>query len=267
MNLKPAVIAILSLCLLASCSTKRSPLTYFEDISDVYEQMAPTDNYSLRIQPDDELFIAVLSLSPEASAIYNLPYANPATNSELLQTQQPSQMTYIVDTEGNINFPVLGKLHVEGMTTEQLRDELIKRISVEVEDPQVTVRLLNFRVNVAGEVKQAGPQKVTTERYSVLDALTAAGDLTEFGERNNVLVIREEDGKRVAHRLDLNSSELLTSPYFYLKQNDYVYVSPNKIRQDNSKYNQNNAFKVSVVSTIVSGCSVIASLVIALTVK
>jgi polysaccharide export outer membrane protein len=98
----------------------------------------------------------------------------------------------------------------------------------------------------------------------VLDALTAAGDLTEYGERTNVLIIREENGKRTAHRLDLTSSDVLTSPYFYLQQNDYVYVTPNKIRQDNSKYNQNNAFKLSVTSTIVSGCSVIASLIIAL---
>jgi polysaccharide export outer membrane protein len=101
----------------------------------------------------------------------------------------------------------------------------------------------------------------------VLDALSAAGDLTVYGERENVLIIREENGKRTAHRLNLNSSEVFTSPYFYLQQNDYVYVSPNKIRKDNSKYNQNNAFKLSVVSTVVSGCSVIASLVIALAIK
>ena len=101
----------------------------------------------------------------------------------------------------------------------------------------------------------------------ILDALTAVGDLTEYGERSNVLVIREEDGKRVAHRLNLNSADILTSPYFYLKQNDYVYVQPNEIRSDNSKYNQNNAYKVTVISTVVSAASVIASLVIALTVK
>ena len=102
---------------------------------------------------------------------------------------------------------------------------------------------------------------------TVLDALAAAGDLTEYGERSNVLIIREENGERKFAHLDLNSSETLTSPYYYLQQNDYVYVAPNKVRQANSKYNQNNAYKLSVTSTIVSAASVIASLVIALTVK
>ena len=108
---------------------------------------------------------------------------------------------------------------------------------------------------------------VTRERFSVLDALSSAGDLTEYGERSNVLLVREENGKRTAHRINLNSSDILTSPYFYVQQNDYIYVTPNKIRQDNSKYNQNNAFKLSVISTIVSACSVVASLVIALAIK
>lgn len=101
----------------------------------------------------------------------------------------------------------------------------------------------------------------------MLDALADAGDLTEYGERSNVLLVREENGERKFVHLDLNSSDLLTSPYFYLKQNDYIYVEPNEVRQANSKYNQNNSFKLTVVSTIVSAASVIASLVIALTVK
>ena len=104
-------------------------------------------------------------------------------------------------------------------------------------------------------------------RYSILDALSDAGDLTEYGERSNVLLVREENGERKFIHLDLNSSETLTSPYFFLKQNDYIYVEPNKVRQANSKYNQNNSFKLTVISTVVSAASVIASLVIALTVK
>ncbi len=153
------------------------------------------------------------------------------------------------------------------MTTEQLTDMLVQKISADVKDPVVTVRLANFTVVVAGEVKTPKTISVDRNRISVLDALAAAGDLTEYGERSNVLVIREEGGKRTYAHLDLNSSETLSSPYYYLKQNDYVYVAPNKVRQANSKYNQNNAFKLSVISTIVSASSVIASLVIALTVK
>ena len=158
-------------------------------------------------------------------------------------------------------------MHVAGLSTQELTKELETRISKDVENPIVRVQLVNFRINVLGEVKKPGAISVNKERYSILDALADAGDLTEYGERSNVLLIREVDGKRIYHRLNLNNSEVLSSSYFYLQQNDVVYVEPNEIRRENAKYNQNNSFKISVVSTIVSACSVIASLIIALAVK
>ena len=154
-----------------------------------------------------------------------------------------------------------------GLTIEELQALLTANIAKDVENPMVIVELVNFQVNVAGEVTKPGPVPVTRNRFSILDALSAAGDLTPYGERSNVLLIREVDGEKKYVHLDLNSSDVLKSPYFYLQQNDYIYVEPNKIRQANSKYNQDNAFKLSVISTIVSASSVIASLVIALTVK
>ena len=262
-----AAAAALTILATGCSSVQRSPLTYFNDIDQELTVSVPTDNYAPVIRPDDELFIVVLSDVPSASSAYNLPLQNPSRRSATLMTGTPQQQTYVVNNEGDIMMPVIGKIHVAGLTTEQLRAKLTELISKDVVNPEVYVRLVNFRVNVAGEVKSPGPQQVTTERYSILDALTAAGDLTEYGERNSVLLVREENGKREAHRLNLNDADLLTSPYFYLQQNDYVYVEPNKIRKDNSKYNQNNAFKISVISTIVSACSVVASLVIALTVK
>ena len=123
---------------------------------------------------------------------------------------------------------------------------------------------MNFNVNVLGEVRNPGRINVETQRFSVLDALAKAGDLTEYGLRDGVIVIREENGQKTYHRLNLNDAAVLSSPYFYLQQNDVVYVEPNKIRRENSKYNQNNAFKLSVISTIVSACSVVVSLIIAL---
>ena len=158
-------------------------------------------------------------------------------------------------------------IHVAGMTTSELQNLIAKKISVDVEDPIVKVALVNFRGNVLGEVRNPGTIGVNRERFSILDALGAAGDLTEYAERNNILLIREVDGKKEFHRLNLNDAELLSSPYYYLQQNDAIYVEPNKIRKDNSKYNQNNAFKLSMASAIISASSVIASLVIALTVK
>lgn len=268
MRLTPTIVAAVAIAAMTSCSTPRTPLTYFTDIDSVGLNASVAEGqYLTRIVPDDELLITITSQNPEATAPYNLPLSNPAVNSQLTKATTPQQMTYIVDSKGDIILPIIGKMHVGGLTTEQVRDMVTEKVSADVEDPTVIVKMINFRVNVAGEVKTPGVVDVTRERFSILDALSSAGDLTEYGERSNVLLVREENGKRTAHRIDLNSSDILSSPYFYVKQNDYIYVTPNKIRQDNSKYNQNNAFKLSVISTIVSACSVVASLVIALAIK
>lgn len=267
MKFKHILVAVGIAAVMSSCSSQKTVLPYFTDITTIKEGSFPLDDVQVKIRPDDELYIAVTSSNPEATAIYNLPSANYASRDNLVINTSPSYQTYVVTSKGDINFPTLGTLHVEGMTTEQLQAELTRLISAEVEDPMVRVELVNFNVNVAGEVHKPGIIPVKRNKFSILDALSAAGDLTEYGERSNVLVMREEDGKRVYAHLDLNSSDVFTSPYFYLQQNDYIYVEPNSIRQANSKYNQNNAFKLSVTSAIVSAASVIASLVIALTVK
>lgn len=253
--------------LLSSCSSSKTVLPYFTDISDVQTGTYAATDYTPEIKPDDELLITVMSEVPEASAPYNLPAINPGQRDVITVTTSPRQQTYIVDSKGDINFPILGKIHAAGNTCEQLQQMLTEKISADVKDPLVSVTLVNFKVIVAGEVAKPGTIKVNSNRFSVLDALSAAGDLTPYGERSNVLLVREENGKRTFTHLDLNSSETLTSPYFYLKQNDYIYVEPNAIRQANAKYNQDNAYKLTVISTIVSAASVIASLVIALTIK
>lgn len=251
----------------SSCTTYTTSLSYFEDVKDSISGEFTQGDYGIKIIPDDELLITVTSMIPSATAMYNLSLSNPAVREQLLNVSQPQQQTYIVDGNGNIQFPVLGKLHVAGLSTQELTQELVARISKNVENPIVRVQLVNFRINVLGEVKKPGAISVKKERYSILDALADAGDLTEYGERSNVMLIREVNGKRLYQRLNLNSSAVLTSPYFYLQQNDVVYVEPNEIRRENAKYNQNNSYKISVVSTIVSACSVIASLIIALVVK
>ena len=251
---------------LTSCSKYTTVLPYFADLP-AQEGTYPMNSYIQTIMPDDELYISVTSTSPEATAAFNAPSSNPATKDNLPNVMSPTFQTYIVNTEGNINFPTLGTIHVEGMTTESLQKYLTAQISKEVDDPLVRVELVNFQVNVAGEVTTPQTIKVTRNRFSILDALTAAGDLTPYGERDRVLIIREKDGKKEYARVNLNSADLLTSPYYYLQQNDYIYVEPNNVRKSNAKYNQDNAFKLSVISTVVSGVSVIASLIIALAVK
>ena len=262
------LIMLMAAATLLSCTTtKDNNLAYFKDLAATTNGTLPNvqGNYPIRIQPDDELVITVTSSVPQATAAYNVPLDNPATRSSLMTATQPRTQTYIVDEHGDIMMPVLGRLHVGGKTIPEISSMVTTMVAENVKDPFVRVDIVNFSIDVLGEVRN--PHRVVTgqQYFTVLDALAACGDLTEFGQRDRVYVIRTEDGQRAYHRLDLTSSEMFNSPYFYMRQNDVVYVEPNKIRIDNSKYNQNNAFKLSVISTIVSSVSVVASLVIALT--
>ena len=267
---KHIFLAIIALAMLASCSsTKEVPtLGYFQNLKQA-EGTLPDNvtDYKIKIQPDDELIITITSASPEATAMYNLPLNNPSSKGNINAGQAPRVQTFIVDAKGMIQLPVLGEIKAAGMSTKELEAVIKNRVSEQVNDPFVRVEMINFTVNVMGEVKAPQRMVVGKERFSVLDALAAAGDLTEYGKRDNVLVIRTENGKSTYHRLNLTDGSIYASPYFYLQQNDVVYVEPNDIKIDNSKYNQYSSFKLSQVSTIVSVASVIASLVIALCVK
>lgn len=259
------------LTLLCSCKTHEN-LAYFSNNTPALEQAVANADWKLKIVPDDELAITVTSEVPEATAIYNLPLVNPASgNSSTVNLRERTTLTtntqiqtYIVDKQGNIKFPQLGTIHVAGLTTAQVAEELTRRIAEKVEAPYVRVELYNFKVNVLGEVAKPGLVHIPSERFTILDALAEAGDLTIFGRRDNVTLVREQDGKVTYHRVDLNDAKLFDSPYYYLQQNDAIYVEPTEARRGQAEYNQNNAYKISVVSAIVSGCSVIASLIIAL---
>jgi polysaccharide export outer membrane protein len=272
-----ATIAAMTLMMgatsLSSCSSNKTVLPYFTDLSQ--EGSVEQGSYTVTIVPDDELLINVSAEESSAVDPFTIPFQrqrvsdfNEPTNIQSqVQTRRGNSLTYMpykVNREGFINFPVLGQIHVEGLTLSQLADYLTQKISLTVKDPIVSVELTNFHVNVMGEVTSPGSRLVNRERYSILDAISDAGDLTPYGERSSVLLIREENGQRTYHRLNLNSGDLLSSPYFYLKQNDVVYVEPNNIRQANAKVDQDKSFKLSMTSVIVSAASVVASLIIAL---
>ena len=259
-----AVIITLTGCKTSSENT----LSYFRNLGDSTSGVMPQGSgHEIKIIPEDELSIVISSSVPEATAMFNQPQANTARRGEMNTQSTPRIQTYIVNNDGDIVLPVIGHLNVAGKTTQEIEQMILSRVSSTVKDPFVRVELMGFYVNVMGEVKNPHRIFVNSKRYTLLDALSEAGDLTEFGERSKVLVIREENGKQMYHRLDLADNNVFSSPYFYLQQNDVVYVEPNEIRIDNSKYNQNNAYKLTVVSTIVSAASVVASLVIALVVK
>jgi Periplasmic protein involved in polysaccharide export len=181
------------------------------------------------IQPNDLLNITVSSLNPEASAIFNQPN-NAGTTATLTTTTANG---YLVDGEGNIQFPLLGSIKAAGMTKDELKNKLTKDLTDKklLVDPIIAVRFLNFKVTVLGEVAKPTVITVPSEKISLLEAIGLAGDLTIYAQRDNVMVIREEDdGKKTTKRLNLNSTELFNSPYYYLKPNDVVYVEPNKAK-------------------------------------
>lgn len=262
--LSKALVLLFVIASLASCRSKQE-LAYFYKHSDA--DTLNLANYSIKIQPADELIITVNSLIPEASYPYNLPVLNPAHQGSIEITTTTQNQTYTVDKEGYITFPILGKIHVEGLSTQEIAQLLTDKISEAVDQPIVRVQLVNFRINVLGEVMKPGAIQVKTERFSVLDALAAVGDLTVYGKRDNVLLIREENGERQFHRLNLNEAAIVNSPYFYLQQNDVIYVEPSNTRKSNSEYNQNNSFKIQIASTVVSVISVMSSLIIALVIN
>ena len=210
-----------------SCvNTKKA--TYFDGIQDA-EMIVVTPEFEPIVKPNDILSISVSSLNPQASELFNKPNL-PVVNAALNTPTTTQSSGYLVSLDGFIQFPILGNIRVSGLTQKQLKAQLIKTLVDKklLVDPVVDIRFLNFRISVIGEVAKPGDVTVPSEKISLLEALALAGDLTIYGRRDNVLLIREENGKRITKRIDLNSSSVLTSPYYYLRSNDIIYVEPNK---------------------------------------
>jgi polysaccharide export outer membrane protein len=220
-------LIVVPLCMLSCVNSKQ--LSYFQDLSDTARKhlvdMAPFQ--PLRLQADDQVQINISSISPEASQFFNQLMQTP-TAGVGVSGGQTFQNNYSVNQEGFISLPMLGDLSVKGMATEELRIKIKGMLKDYLKEPVVTVKLVNFRVTVIGEV--GGPQVVPVqgERINVLEALGAAGDMTVYAKRYNVKVVRQNEGKMEVSHLDFNSSKAIQSPYFQLKQNDVVYVEPNK---------------------------------------
>jgi len=235
MYLKISMFLCFSGCFFTSCVNSRKAV-YFNNIQDTTLDNALV-NVEPVIQTNDLLNITVTSLNPEASMVFNTPNitmpvtaTSSGTTSSLGSYGTPQLMGYLVNADGTIKFPVLGTVKAAGLTKRQLENLLSDTLAGRklLVDPIVTARFLNFRVTVLGEVARPTTLNVANERISILEALGLAGDLTIYAKRNNVLLIRESGEKKIVKRIDLNSNEILTSPYYYLKTNDIVYVEPRK---------------------------------------
>ena len=229
-RMKPRFKVLGLVCALLVCSScvNTRKAVYFNDVGNITFEPGVSDLEPI-IKSNDILSISVSSLNPEASNVFNAPNL-PSTTGYTVTSTTTQTSGYLVDLEGFIQFPILGSIRASGLTKKELKEQLTKMLLNKklLVDPIVDIRYLNFRVSVMGEVARPTVVTVPSEKISLLEALALAGDLTVNARRDNVMVIREENGKRIVKRLDLNSNTLLTSPYFYLKSNDIVYAEPNK---------------------------------------
>lgn len=219
------------LLLFSSCSQKRN-LVYFKDLPDsVAVQSAIPQIPETKIQSGDILKITVSTLNPESNILFNNGTLQPSLEDNINNVRNQSAIEgYLVDQDGFISFPVIGQIKLQGFTREEARKEMVKQISSYVKDPIVNIRFLNFRITVIGEVKNPSTFTIPNEKVNILEAIGMAGDMTSFGKRDNILVIREEKGQRTMVRLDIGKQNIMNSPYFYLRQNDVVYIEPTKYR-------------------------------------
>ena len=235
-----------------SCSTPKE-ISYFQDLQPGISELTITDPVEIKVRPKDKLSILVNSQDQKLNELFNLQNTGGNTSGNRIE------LGYTVDTQGFINFPVLGKVKVDGMTREQIAEHLTEQIKERelIKDPVVTVEFLNLGVSVLGEVNNPGRIKIDRDNMTILDALSEAGDLTIYGKREKVLVLRQENGKQRVYGVNLCSADhIYTSPVYYLQQNDVVYVEPNDTKSRQSTVNGNTvrstSFWMSFASFIIS---------------
>ena len=261
MTLKPTLnqtilyVLVSVLLTLSSCAS-RQDLVYFQD-EPLTEVNSMPSNFELKYKTDDLITIDVTGLDFEAVLPFNLPIvAN--NNGNLLNGQGNLRMqAYLIDAQGNIEFPVIGTVKIAGLTRAEATNMLKEKISEYVKDPIVNIRIANFTVTVIGEVNRPGTFTLQDERITLPEALGLAGDLTIFGKRDNVLLIREIDGVKSFAKIDLTSIDVINSPAYYLTQNDIIVVEPNSARIKSSSFNPNTAIWVGVLGTLATLTAII----------
>lgn len=240
--------------LLGSCGSTKN-VAYFQN-SDTVDLSQSQFLYDAKIMPKDQLTITVSTTNDEAAVPFNLTVPTPQSVNSRSSYSQAMLQTYLVDNSGNITYPIIGEIHVGGLTKSEAENMIREKIKVymaEAENPIVTVRMTGYQISVIGEVARPGTFTVSREKITVLEALAQAGDLTIYGVRNNVQLIREDaDGKKAIYFLNLNDANLINSPYYYLQQNDVIYVTPNKVKAQNSSVGSMTSLWFSATSILIS---------------
>lgn len=258
------LLCMIVLTALTGACTSYKKVPYLQNSETVDLSQLPKSLYDAKIMPKDLLTITVSTTDPQAAVPFNLTIQTPyGTGGNKYTTTQPSLQQYLVDNEGNIDFPVLGKLHIGDMTKTDVEKMIQQKLQPYLkETPIINVRMVNYKISVLGEVASPGTFTVSNEKVNIFEALALAGDMTIWGRRDNVKLMREDSqGERKIVELDLNDANVVGSPYFYLQQNDVVYVTPNQKKAKNSDVGTQTSFWFSGASILIS----IATLIVTLT--
>lgn len=249
----------IGIMMLVSCGSTKD-VAYLQN-SDEIDFKRSRHLYDAKIMPKDILTITVSTVNPEAATPFNLSVPTVFNINRGSTYSQPSVLAYLVDNEGCIDFPIIGSLKVSGLTKSACEKLIHDKISPYMninEDPVVTVRMSNYKISVMGEVAHPGMFTVDNEKINILEALAKAGDLTIYGKRTNVKLIREDEtGMKQIYTLNLNDANLVSSPYYYLQQNDIVYVEPNKVKSRNSNISTSTTIWFSATSILISLASLL----------
>ena len=240
---KKILFLILLICFF-SCGSRKE-IVYLQDI-DAKSSYESAKSYDPKLQADDLLSIVVSAESPEVTVPFNIPdiEGNDAKNRGF--------KTYLIDNTGYIDFPIIGKIKLGGLTRAEASTKLIAAISEYIKAPTVTIRIVNYKVSVLGEVNNPGSFNIPGERITILEALSLAGDLSIYGKRDNILVIREIEGKKTYTRLNLTQADIFESPFYYLSQNDVVFIEPNKTKINASKIGADTTLTISAISLLIT---------------
>ena len=244
---------VLSLLVLGffSCASRKE-VVYFQNI-DSLAAPEKASSYEIKIQPDDLLMIIVSAEDSESAMPFNLTTVSMAGSNNMLAGRGVETLqSYLVDASGSIDFPILGKLKVSGLSRSEVLTLFKNKIGVYIKNPIINLRIMNFKVSIQGEVTSPGTYPVASERITMIEALSMARDLTIYGKRENILVIREIDGIKSYNRVDITKADFINSPFYYLAQNDVIYVEPTKTKINGAKVGPNTGVIISVTSLLIT---------------
>ncbi|MGK4567225.1 polysaccharide biosynthesis/export family protein [Flavobacterium sp. 3HN19-14] len=243
------ILPFFSLFIILSACAPKEKLIYFQGIQNAKSGDAKTQ-YEPQLQADDLLLIIISAPDPEAAIPYNL-ISYSTTEADRSNTSLHYQ-TYLIDANGNIEFPVIGSMKLGGLTKTEAIDKIKSELKKYIKSPIVNLRIMNYKISVMGEVARPGTYPIETERITLPEALSKAGDLTIYGDRKQVLVIREINGVQTHNFIDITSADFINSPYYYLDQNDQIYVQPNKTKINSSVIGPNITAGLTAISLVIT---------------